>query len=93
MSRDLWNIAQALGLRAAPGGMLTVVRGTHAVRAATDDGIVHFAELLIKSLEDLALTFPCRRLIIDRHGGALFHLKDSDAPVDCMTCLVRGFDR
>jgi hypothetical protein len=91
--RDLWDVAQALGTRVAPGGTVTIARGAYVVHAATDDGVVHFAELLVESIDDLALTFPCRKMIVDRHGGALTHLRSPDVTVDCMTCLVRGLGR
>jgi hypothetical protein len=92
--RDLWDVAQVLGTRVAPGGVVTIVRGgTYVMHAATDDGVVHLAELLVESIDDLALTFPCRKMIVDHHGEALTHLRGPDVPVDCMTCLVRGLRR
>jgi hypothetical protein len=91
--RDLWDVAQVIGTRAAPGGTVTVIRGTYVMHAATDDGVVHLVELRIGSIDDFALTFPCRGLIVDHHGEALSHLRSTGVPVDCMTCLVRGLGR
>jgi len=34
--------------------------------------------------------FHCRRLLIDKHGGALSHLRKPENLVDCMTCLARA---
>lgn len=93
MFRDLFDVAEMLGKRTAPGGMLTINTGTYVVHAATGDGITHLADLYIRSQDDLAIRFRCRPLIIDGHGAALSHLRQSEVLVDCMTCLVRGFGR
>lgn len=94
MFRDLWYVAKILGERVSPGGILTIAQGTHFVHAATDDGIVHLAEVTIRSIDDLALYFPCRRLVIDGQANELTHLlQRDDVPVDCMTCLARERNR
>lgn len=70
------------------GFALTVPTGIYAVHAATDDRVTHKAQLSVGSYDDIVLHFRCRRLLIDKHGGALSHLRRPENLVDCMTCLA-----
>lgn len=93
MFRDLFDVAEMLGERVVPGGVLTINTGTYVVHASIDDGIVHLAELSIDGIDDLALLVRCRGLVIDGNADALVHLRRPEVPVDCMACLVRGLGR
>lgn len=67
-------------------------RGTYVAHATADDGVVHRAQLTIaRGTDDVALYVPCLRLVIDGPVLAVHHLRRYDTPVDCMTCLVRGW--
>lgn len=67
-----------------------LVTGVYVVHAETDDGIIHRAELYVRSQNDLAIRFRCRPLVIDGHGDARSHLRGAERLVDCMTCLTKA---
>lgn len=85
MFRDLADVAEVFG-------ELTIA-GVYVVHAATDDGITHRAKLYVQSQDDMVVQFLCRPALIDGSADALAHLRRTETPVDCMTCLVRERDR